>query len=241
MKSKKLTIFTNAITSENALFVSLLGLCPALAVTKSIESAFGMGVLFTFVLLGSNILVSSLRKLIPDAVRIPCYIVIIATFVTLVKMLANAFLPELYSSLGVFLSLLVVNCVILGRAEAFASKNGVVDSLLDALGNGVGFTLAIVLIALIREGLGAGCITFGKTFTFIAAWNNGKEIVIPLLKDPINNLWDYSLFVLINPAGGFIVLGLILAVLAAIKNSKETKKKVDAKLKKLIAQGGQAK
>lgn len=175
MKNKKLTIFTNAITSENALFVSLLGLCPALAVTKSIESAFGMGVLFTFVLLGSNILVSSLRKLIPDAVRIPCYIVIIATFVTLVKMLANAFLPELYSSLGVFLSLLVVNCVILGRAEAFASKNGVVDSLLDALGNGVGFTLAIVLIALIREGLGAGCIIFGKTFTFIAAWKMAKK------------------------------------------------------------------
>ena len=213
MKSKKLAIFTNAITSENALFVSLLGMCPALAVTKSIESAFGMGVLFTFVLLGSNILVSSLRKLIPDAVRIPCYIVIIATFVTLVKMLANAFLPELYSSLGVFLSLLVVNCVILGRAEAFASKNGVADSLLDALGNGVGFTLAIVLIALIREGLGAGCITFGKTFTFIASWNHDKEIVIPLLKGPS---WDYSLFVLINPAGGFIVLGLILAVLAAI-------------------------
>ena len=238
MKSKRLAIFTNAITSENALFVSLLGMCPALAVTKSIESAFGMGVLFTFVLLGSNILVSSLRKLIPDAVRIPCYIVIIATFVTLVKMLANAFLPELYSSLGVFLSLLVVNCVILGRAEAFASKNGVVDSLLDALGNGIGFTLAIVLIALIREGLGAGCITFGKTFTFIASWNQGKEIVIPLLKGPT---WDYSLFVLINPAGGFIVLGLILAVLAAIKNSKENKKKVDAKLKKLATQGGQQK
>ncbi len=240
--NKKSSILVNAITSENALFVSLLGLCPALAVTKSIESAFGMGILFTVVLLGSNILISSLRKLIPDAVRIPCYIVIIATFVTLVKMFANAFLPELYSTLGVFLSLLVVNCVILGRAEAFASKNTVVDSIFDALGNGIGFTLAILLIAFLREGLGAGQIVFGRTFTFLTALNGGNEIIIPLLKGPS---WDYSLFLLVNPAGGFIVLGLVLAVLAAIKNAKANKKKVDEKLAKLAAtaasKGGEAK
>ena len=240
-KGKRTSIFVNAITSENALFVSLLGLCPALAVTKSIESAFGMGILFTFVLVCSNVLVSSLRKLIPDAVRIPCYIVIIATFVTLVKMFANAFLPELYSTLGVFLSLLVVNCVILGRAEAFASKNGVVDSLVDGLGNGVGFTLAIILIAALREGLGAGQFVFGRTFTFLTALNGGNQFVIPLLKGPG---YDYSLFVLINPAGGFIVLGLVLAVLAAIKNAKQNKIKVDerlAKAKAKQAEGGQNK
>ena len=238
-KSKKSAILINAITSENALFVSLLGLCPALAVTKSIESAFGMGILFTFVLIGSNVMISSLRKLIPDAVRIPSYIIIIATFVTLVKMLSNAFLPELYSTLGVFLSLLVVNCVILGRAEAFASKNTVVDSFFDGLGNGIGFTLAILLIAALREGLGAGQIVFGRTFTFLTALNGGKEIIIPLLKGPG---YDYSLFVLINPAGGFIILGLTLAVLAAIKNAKENKKKVDERLAKAkLAKGGQNK
>ena len=236
MANKKSSIFVSAITNENALFVSLLGLCPALAVTKSIESAFGMGILFTLVLLGSNVLISSLRKLIPDAVRTPCYIVIIATFVTVVKMLAQAFLPELYSTLGVFLSLLVVNCVILGRAEAFASKNGVVDSLIDALGNGVGFTMAICIIAALREGLGAGCITFGKTFTFLTALNGGNEFVIPLLKGPT---WDYSLFVLVNPAGGFLVLGLVLGVLAAIRNAKENKKRVDERLARAAMKGGQ--
>lgn len=232
-KGKKASIFLNAITNENALFVSLLGLCPALAVTKTIESAFGMGILFTFVLLGSNVLVSALRKFIPDEVRIPCYIVIIATFVTLVKMLSNAFLPELYSSLGVFLSLLVVNCVILGRAEAFASKNSVLDSLLDALGNGVGFTMAIVIIAFFREALGAGCLSLGKTFTFIADANHGNALVLPLLKGPG---YDYSLSILVQPAGGFLVLGIILAFIAAIANAKANKRKVDEKLKKL--QGG---
>ena len=228
-KTKKSSIFLHGITSENALFVSLLGMCPALAVTKSIESAFGMGVLFTLVLFGSSTLISLLRKLIPDAIRIPSYIIIIATSVTLVKMLSNAFLPELYSTLGVFLSLLVVNCVILGRAEAFASKNSVSDSMIDALGNGVGFTLAIMLIAFFREGLGAGYFSLGKTFTFIADWNRGQAITIPFLKGPG---YDYSLFVLINPAGGFLVLGLVLASIAAIKNAKEQKKKVDARLAK---------
>ncbi|MBQ2493630.1 MAG: electron transport complex subunit RsxE, partial [Bacilli bacterium] len=165
--------FLNGIWKENPLFVSLLGLCPALAVTKSLESAIGMGILFTIVLTCSNVLVSALRKLIPEEAKTPCYIVIIATFVTLVKMLTNAFLPELYNTLGVFLSLLVVNCIVLGRSESFASRNGVADSLLDGLGNGLGYTIAICLIALIREVLGSGMITFGRTFTFLADLNNG--------------------------------------------------------------------
>ena len=132
---------------ENPLFVTLLGTCPALATTTSIESALGMGALFLFVLIGSNVFISLLRKIIPSEVKIPCYIVVIATFVTIVKMLSEAFLPELYSSLGVFISLIVVNCIVLGRAEAYASKN--------------------VIIAIIREFLGTGGFTFGEVLTFL--------------------------------------------------------------------------
>ena len=243
--------FLNGIWKENPLFVSLLGLCPALAVTKSLESAIGMGILFTIVLTCSNVLVSALRKLIPEEARTPCYIVIIATFVTLVKMLTNAFLPELYNTLGVFLSLLVVNCIVLGRSESFASRNGVVDSLLDGLGNGLGYTIAICLIALIREVLGSGMITYGRTFTFLADLNNGNPINLYLLKGPILGYdevtfqpifsYDYSMSLFTNPAGAFLVLGIVLAVIAAIKNGKETKAKVDERLAKAKAkEGGQS-
>ena len=143
--------FLKGIIAENPLFVSILGTCPALATTKSVEAAIGMGILFTIVLICSNILVSLLRKIITEEIRTPAYIVIIATFVTMVKMFANAFLPELYSTLGVFISLIVVNCIVLGRAEAYASKNGVFDSFIDAIGMGVGYTVAIMLMALFRE------------------------------------------------------------------------------------------
>ena len=136
-RSPHLQAFLNPIWEANPLFVLILGTCPALAVTTSLESALGMGLLFTFVLVGSNVLISALRKLIPEEVETPSYIVIIATFVCLVEMFSEAFLPELYSSLGVFISLLVVNCIVLGRAEAFANKNGVLDSLLDGIGNGI--------------------------------------------------------------------------------------------------------
>ena len=195
---------------ENPLFVTLLGTCPALATTTSIESAFGMGILFMFVLIGSNVFISLLRKIIPDQVKIPCYIVVIATFVTIVKMLSEAFLPELYSSLGVFISLIVVNCIVLGRAEAYASKNTVKDSLIDALGMGVGYTLAIMLMAIFREFLGTGGFSFGVIFTFIpeVSW-------LPLEKFAIN--------IFQMPAGAFIVFGIILAVLAFIKNRKAEK------------------
>ena len=211
--------FITPILKQNPLFVSILGTCPALAVTKSLEASFGMGLLFTFVVCFSNVLISALRKLIPEEVRTPCYIVIIAAFVTITRMLTEAFLPELYSSLGVFLALLVVNCIVLGRAEAFASKNSVFDSLLDGLGNGVGYTWAICLIGVIREILGTGMITFGKIFTFIPLFR------IPILK-ALDGSFNYSMSVFSLPTGGFIVFGLILAVIAAIEGRKKAKEKI---------------
>ena len=215
--------FLSGIIKNNPLFVAVLGTCPALAVTTSLESAFGMGLLFTFVLLCSNIIISLLRKLIPEVIRTPAYIVVIAAFVTITKMFTQAFLPELYSSLGVFLSLLVVNCIVLGRAEAFASKNNVLDSTLDALGNGIGYTIAISIIGLIRELLGIGYITFGKIFTFL------PTIHIPVLADP-NGSWSVAMSIFQNSAGGFIVMGLVMAIIMAIENCKNNKKKVDAKI-----------
>lgn len=225
--SKHKQSFLAGIVKQNPLFVAILGTCPALAVTKSLESAFGMGLLFLFVLTCSNVIISLIRKIIPDEARTPCEIVVIAAFVTITKMLTEAFLPELYSSLGVFLSLLVVNCIVLGRAEAFAKDNGVFDSFLDGIGNGIGYTWAICLIALIREVLGTGMLTFGKIFTFI-----------PLTKIPIlkGNGYNYSMSFFTNPAGGFVILGLILAVLAAINQYKERKNKIklQAEMKKAI-------
>lgn len=201
--------FLKGITIENPLFVSILGTCPALATTKTIEAALGMGILFTIVLICSNVLVSLVRKLIPDEIRTPAYIVIIATFVTIVKMLTNAFLPELYSTLGVFISLIVVNCIVLGRAEAYASKNKPFDSFIDALGMGAGYTLAIMLMAFFRELLGTGAISFGSIFTFIPYF---KLQIIPL---------GFEISMFQNPAGAFIVFAIILAVIAFIKNRKE--------------------
>lgn len=200
--------FLKGILTENPLFVSILGTCPALATTKTLEAALGMGLLFTIVLICSNMLVSLLRKIIPEEIRTPAYIVIIATFVTMVKMFTNAFLPELYSTLGVFISLIVVNCIVLGRAEAYASKNGVFDSLIDALGMGIGYTLAIMLMALFRELLGTGAFSFGAIFTFIPYF---KLQIIPV---------GYEISVFQNPAGAFIVFALILAIMAFIKNRK---------------------
>ncbi len=219
--------FVSGIIKQNPLFVSVLGMCPALAVTKTLEAAFGMGILFAIVLICSNVLVSLLRKIIPEEAHTPCYIVIIATFVTLVKMFSEAFLPELYSTLGVFISLLVVNCIVLGRAEAFAGRNGVLDSFLDGCGNAIGYTIAICILAIIREVLGTGMITFGKTFTFIADLNGGSPIRLYMLKGPG---WDYSLSIFSTPAGAFIALGIVLAVIAAITNHKAYKKKVDERL-----------
>ncbi len=201
--------FLKGIIAENPLFVSILGTCPALATTKTIEAALGMGILFTIVLICSSVLVSLLRKVISEEIRTPAYIVIIATFVTIVKMLTNAFLPELFSTLGVFISLIVVNCIVLGRAEAYASKNNVFDSFIDALGMGLGYTLAILSMAVFREILGTGAISFGKIFYFIPYF---KLQIIPK---------NYVLSIFQNPAGAFIVFGVILAVIAFFSNRKK--------------------
>ena len=216
--------FLKGIITENPLLVSILGTCPALATTKTIEAAIGMSILFTIVLVCSSFLVSLLRKVIAEEIRTPAYIVIIATFVTLVKMFTNAFLPELYSSLGVFISLIVVNCIVLGRAEAYASKNNVFDSLIDALGMGVGYALALILMAFFRELLGTGALTVGKIFTFIP---EASLRIIPKV---------YAIDLFQKPAGAFIVFAIILAVIAFIKNRKaELKANLErqARLKKI--------
>ena len=154
--NKKLMILLRGIIMDNPVLILILGTCPTLATSTSVISAFSMGLAATAVLIGSNVVISALRKIIPEVVRIPCYIVIIATFVTLVQMLLQAFLPSIYNMLGVYLALIVVNCIILGRAEMYAKNNKVVDSALDGLGMGLGFLVALVLIATLREVLGNG-------------------------------------------------------------------------------------
>lgn len=208
----KKAAFVSGIIKENPVFVSLLGMCPTLATTKSVESAIGMGILVILVLLGSNLLISLLRNIIPGEVKIPCYIVVIATFVTIVKMVTQAFIPALYSSLGVFISLIVVNCIILGRAEAFASKHGPVASILDAIGTGIGYTIALVIVALIRELIGTGALSFGVYFPI------GKAYFLHIFPQ------QYALSIFVQSAGGFLALGLVLAVMACYKNIKEDKK-----------------
>ena len=202
MKNNKLAILLRGIITENPVLILILGTCPTLAVTGNVTSAISMGLAATVVLICSNIVISALRKVIPDTVRVPCYIVIIATFVTAVQMLLQAFLPPIYEMLGVYLALIVVNCVILGRAEMYASKNKVVDSAIDAVGMGIGFTLALFLMSSIREILGSG--------TYF-----GFEI--PFLAD--NPIMIFSL-----PAGGFFVFGCLIAIVNKITKKKGGKK-----------------
>ena len=156
MKNNKWKVFTNGIFKENPVLILLLGCCSVLAISVTVSGALGMGAALTFVLVCSNVVISILRKVIPDKIRIPCFIVVIATFVTLVQMIVEAFLPDLYRSLGIFLALIVVNCIVLGRAEMFASKNGILDSFLDGLGMGIGYTIVICGIAIVRELVGSG-------------------------------------------------------------------------------------
>ena len=184
----KLQIITKGILKENPTFVLILGMCPTLGVTSSAINGMGMGVATMAVLIMSNIVISLIKSLIPDKVRIPAFIVVIASFVTIIEMLMQAYLPSLYSALGVFIPLIVVNCIILGRAEAFASKNGVLDSALDGIGIGLGFTLSLTVIGAVREMLGAGAI-FGYTCA---------DGVMPLL------------FIL--APGGFLVLGYLMVL-----------------------------
>ena len=185
--------FTKGLFKENPIFVIALGLCPTLATSTMVINALGMGAGVIFVLVCSNIFISLLKNLIPDNVRIPAYIVVIASFVTIVQMVMEAYAPALYAALGVFVPLIVVNCIILGRAEAFANKNKVLPSILDGLGMGVGFTLALTLIALIREVLGSGTITLP-----------GCVITVPVISIA-------PMRVIAFPAGALLVLGLLKA------------------------------
>ena len=204
--------FLKGIVQENPILVSMLGLCPTLAITTSLENAIGMGIAFIFVLLMSNIVISSIRKIVPNEIRIPVFIVIIAAFVTIVEMLMSAFLPALSESLGLFISLIVVNCVVLGRAEAYASKNGVFNSVIDALGMGVGYTLILALVATIREFLGTGCIT---------VWG---DLVINFNKIFGKEKLDIFSSFFTSPAGAYLVLGLLFGIVATIKFRKSNKK-----------------
>ena len=184
--------FTKGILKENPTLVGLLGMCPTLAVTTAAFNGIGMGLSTMFVLICSNIVISLLRKVIPEQVKLPCYIVIIASFVTVIQFLVHGFVPALYTSLGAFLELITVNCIILGRAEMFASKNNVLASALDGAGMGLGFTLALFLMGSVREILGSG------------TW--------------------FGLTLFVMPAGGFLVLGFVIAVVCALSKKQPPKK-----------------
>ncbi len=204
----KLNILTKGFFKENPNLILVLGTCPSLAVTTSVNNALGMGAATTFVLLMSNMLISAMKNVIPDKIRIPCYIVIIATFVSIIDLLIQGFVPALSESLGVFIPLIVVNCIVLGRAEAFASKNPVVDSMLDGLGMGIGFTISLIMIAAVREILGAGSL---MGFQFIPE--------------------DYNILIFVLAPGAFFVYGFIMALVRHILASVELKKKQRAEAK----------
>ena len=193
---KGFKIIKNGILNENPIFRMVLGMCPTLAVTTSAENGLGMGLATTFCLVGSNMIISLLRRIIPDKVRIPAYITVIAGFVTIIELILKAFFPALDESLGLFIPLIVVNCIIMARAESFANRNPVWDSILDGIGMGIGFTVSLVLIGSVREILGAGSI-FSKSFLT----GEMKPILIILL-----------------PPGGFMILGFLMALINKITN-----------------------
>lgn len=189
MSNNRLSLIVRGIIKENPTFVLVLGMCPTLGTTTSAINGLGMGVATMAVLILSNMFIAMIKNLIPDKVRIPAFIVVIASFVTVVDMLMQAFVPSLYAALGVFIPLIVVNCIILGRAEAFASKNGVIDSALDGVGIGLGFTLSLTTIGAVREILGSGSI-FGLSL----------------------GIGDYMPLVFVLAPGGFLVLGFLMVL-----------------------------
>ncbi len=202
-KDGNLSVMLKGLLRENPVFVLILGTCPTLATTTTVIGAIGMGLAAAAVLICSNAVISLLRKFIPDTVRIPCYIVIIAGFVTIVRMFMQAYLPDMYELLGVYLDLITVNCIILGRAEMFAGKNTVGKSVLDGIGMGLGFTLALVAMATVREVLGAGAFA---------------GIEIPFMV-------DHTIDIFIKAPGGLMVYGFLIAVVNVITKGKAIKKK----------------
>lgn len=203
--SNKLKTFTKGFLVENPLLVLSIGLCSSLGVTTTIFNGFGMGISMTFVLLMSEIVISIFKKLIPSAIRLPVFIIIIAAFTTIVQLVLQAYVPSLYDALGVFLPLIVVNCIIMGRVEAFASKNTVGDSILDALGMGIGYTIVMVAISLIRELLGGGTLMAGTAL---------KIDVIPEA---------YRIGLFNSAPGGFLVFGILAAIVQFCRRPKEAK------------------
>ena len=201
--NKRLAIFLKGLVTENPVLVLVLGTCPALAQTGSVIAALGMGIAATAVLICSNVVISALRKAIPDTVRIPAYIVIIAGFVTVVQLVMHAYLPDVYAMMGVYLALIVVNCIILGRAEMYARKNAVIDSLLDGLGMGCGFLIALVAMATVREILGVG--------SFAGM--------------PISLMENYKIPFFVQAPGGFFVFGILIAAVnsTGIKGTEKRK------------------
>ena len=197
----KFTIFKNGLLKENPIFVQLVGMCSSLAITTSAFNGIGMGIAVIFVLTCSNIVISAMRKIVPDDIRIPVFVIIIATFTTIVDLLIHAYSFALYQALGVFIPLIVVNCIILARAEAFAFKNGIVDSIYDGLGMGLGYTFAITLLSAIRELLGNGTL-FGFS-------------VLPEAYEPM--------MIIIQPPGAFIALGLLIGLVNYLTRKKEAK------------------
>ena len=193
--------FQKGILKENPLFVQVLGVCPALATTTSLTNALGMGAAFSLVLIFSNLLISALKSFIPDQIRIPCYIVVIASLVTITEMLMNALVPDIYAALGIFIPLIVVNCIILGRAEAFASKNGLWTSFQDAVGMGLGYTLALSFVGSVREILGAGT----------------------LLGFPVLSASYQPILLMLMPPGAFITMGFLFAGVNYLKQRKEVR------------------
>ena len=194
MNNNLIKVFLNGLIKENPTFVLLLGMCPTLGTTSSALNGMSMGLATMFVLICSNVVISALKNLIPDMVRIPCFIVVIATFVTVVQMAMEAYVPALYASLGLFIPLIVVNCIVLGRAEAFAAKNSVISSAFDGLGIGLGFTLGLTCLGAVRELLGTGKL-FGLT----------------LMPD------SYGSLVFVLAPGGFIALGYLIAIVNKMK------------------------
>ncbi|MCQ2551871.1 MAG: electron transport complex subunit E [Clostridia bacterium] len=201
-KKSKLQILTNGFIKENPVLVLVIGTCPTLALSTQAINGIGMGLSVLFVLTCSNIFISALKKVIPDTVRIPCYIVVIAAFVTIVQLVISAFFPSLNDSLGVYIPLIVVNCIILGRAEMFANKNSVIDSALDGIGMGIGYTIALTLMGCIRELLGNGTL-FGVTVT--------ANVITPMT-------------IMTMAPGGFLTFGVMIAIVNKITKGKVREK-----------------
>ena len=214
-KVNRLAVLTKGIIKENPNLVLLLGTCPTLATTSSAFNGMGMGIAATAVLICSNVVISLLAKIIPDKVRIPCYIVVIAGFVTLVQFIVQAFAEPLYNSLGVFLPLIVVNCIILGRAEMFANKNGVLDSALDGVGMGLGFTLSLTCIGAVRELIGNGTIGSGLFL--------GSDELVQKLTISIPFISEHPMLIIALAPGGFFVYACAIAVVNKILASKGKK------------------